>query len=103
MSVDRRTIRRVLLTQLAELSSWSGGDLMELLKSGDFVRQIHVADQPDLVLNLRIEVSPDQSACPEGATRLWVNVNDFEAIEAGELFVLGENVFVGNSIISLGR
>lgn len=103
MGIDRQTIRRVLLTQLVELSGWPGKDLIESVRAADLVRQIHVSRDPDIALNLRVEIASDQSGCPEGGTRLWINVNDFEAIESAELLVVGNLVFIGDTIKSLGR
>lgn len=103
MSIDRQTIRRALLTQLVELSGWPGKDLLEAVGEDDFIRQIHLCRSPDIALNLRVEIAPDQSGCPPNGIRLWVNVNDLEAIESAELLVVGQAVIIGDTIKSLGK
>jgi hypothetical protein len=103
MEVDRSLIRRVLVQQMAEFSSWFGTQLIEQLRfDGSFVRQIRVTSAPSIILNMRIEIAGDQSNCDAGTIRLWLNVNDGSAIESCELFVKEDDVSIGNEIRSLG-
>ena len=100
---DRQTLRRTMLQQLDHFSQWSGAELLELIRRDDgFVRQIYLCREPELVLNLRLEIAPDQTSCKVGQTAIWVSVGDGVRIEGAEMVVDGDRVLIGNRLGSFG-
>ncbi len=54
------------------------------------------------MLNLRLEIAPDQTSCKVGQTAIWVSVGDGVRIEGAEMVVDGDRVLIGNRLGSFG-
>lgn len=99
--VDRQLVRRTLFFEAAQHGLRSGRELLAKLKVEDVVYQVHVCRTPPCILNVRIELAPEQQE--NGAARVWINVNLDHVIESMEMEIEGDEILLGDSIRSLGR
>jgi hypothetical protein len=89
-------VRTALVSELAAISTWTGEDLLALLgNEGRFVRQVRTGCS---WLNLHIEKAPDQTACPAGAVRLWLDIGNGTLHQGVELFAYHEYVEIGSML-----